>query len=617
MTAASAGKQVHAQDEAAAAAAEPQVAMQGFEAWLIGALRAPRLPLRLALLAVALSSPCLLLGYYADDWVARYIYTDLEGAQKLFRLYNGGYGIANGVPADTHWQIEQGWAPWWTYEHLHIRMFRPLGLLSHLLDAYAWPDSPALMRAHSLLWLAALVLAATRMYRGALGALCGAMAALLFAVDHTRGFAVGYITNRHALMAVTFGVLCLDQRLRADMHGERKGHVLGPLLYGVALLCSDAAVAICGYLGAYGLLAERGGLWKRALGLAPYAAVTVAWLAYYKLGGYGASGSGLYIDPAREPAQFSLAFLERAPLLVLGLFLAPPAEVHSVAPAPVARAMLVFAVLVLAGLLVALAPLLRRDRNARFWAAGLLLSLVPASSAFPHNRQLLFASLGAMPLLAQLWHLYAIELRDAVLAGFRRAARAIAGIAFFMHLFVSPWLVPFATCGVALLAPLQRGLADGGADLGGRDVVFMTAPDYLAVRIVQLERRVEHEPLPRRWRALSFGPQRVTVVRSDARTLELTYEGGILGTPFMELYRDRRLAMTPGQRVELQGLRIEVLAVTGDGRAERVRFSFDAPLDAPSFRFYAWLDGRFERYTPPRIGQRDVLPAAHLELDWN
>jgi hypothetical protein len=593
---------------------EAPVAARGFEAVVFRVLHAPRLAVKLALGAVLLASPCLVLGYYADDWVARYLYTDLPGAQRLYDAYGGGYGIANGVPADTHWQIEQGWAPWWTYEHLHLRMWRPLGLLSHLIDARLWPDSPALMRAHSLLWLAALVLAATRLYRTALGPLAGGMAALLFAVDHTRGFAVGYITNRHVLMAATFATLCLDQRLRADLYGRRAGHALGPLCYGAALLASDAAIAVVGYLGAYALLAERGSIARRALRLAPYALITLGWLAFYKLGGFGATGSGLYIDPAREPARFALALLERAPLLVLGLFLAPPAELHSVIAAPAAHAMLGFAVLVLLALLFALAPLVRRDRMARFWAAGLALALVPASSAFPHNRQLLFASLGAMALLAQLWHLYAIELRDSALAARRRAQRVLAGIPFMMHLVVSPVLVPITTCSVALLAPLQRGLADGGRDIAGRDVVFMSAPEYFAVRIEQLARRVERRPLPRRWRALSFGPQPVTVLRSDERTLELEYHGGILGTPFMELYRDRRIPMAPGQRVQLEGLDIEVLAVTQDGRASRARFRFDTPLDAPSFRFYAWGERGFERVTPPAIGMRRVLPGAHFEL---
>ena len=32
----------------------------------------------------------------------------------------GGYGLAIGDPAENHWQMEAGWAPWWHYETLRI-----------------------------------------------------------------------------------------------------------------------------------------------------------------------------------------------------------------------------------------------------------------------------------------------------------------------------------------------------------------------------------------------------------------------------------------------------------------------------------------------------------------
>ena len=73
----------------------------------------PRLALKLALIAVALSSPALLLGFYLDDYIGRYIYSDLEGAARLFRNYSGGYGLAIGDPGENQWQREAGWAPWW------------------------------------------------------------------------------------------------------------------------------------------------------------------------------------------------------------------------------------------------------------------------------------------------------------------------------------------------------------------------------------------------------------------------------------------------------------------------------------------------------------------------
>lgn len=597
----------------APSAPAPRSAAERAEAALLRLFARRRLPLMLVAIALVLASPSLLLGFYIDDWVGRYIYSDLQGAERLYDLYSGGYGIANGVPADNHWQIEHGWAPWWIYEHLSVSMLRPLGLLTHHVDAWLWPHDAFAHHAHSLFWLALLVLVATRMYRGALGPVTGGLAALLFALDHTRGFAVGYATNRYALLAVTFGALCLDQHLRARLHGERAGRVLGPVAFALAMLAGESAVAVLGYLFAFTVFADRGSLRQRAIALLPYAAVALVWAAVYTHGGYGAKGSGLYIDPAREPLNYLVAFLERAPVLVMGLFALPPAEVRMIVPPALGYAIFAFALGVTFALCFAFVPLLRRDRLARFWAAGVVLSLVPACSAFPHNRQLLFASLGGIALIAQCWQLFAFELGKAALSARMLAARSIAALPLAMHLFISPVLAPFMVCSSALLAPLQRELPNRGDDMAGRDAVFMTAPDYLAVRHVQLVRRIEGRPLPRRFRALAFHSEPVTVTRTDARTLELEYQGGILQTPFLELFRDRRIPMQAGERVVLEGLVIEVLEVTEDGRVLRARFRFDTDLDAPSFVYYAWRSGHFERVTPPPIGQREVLPAARHE----
>jgi hypothetical protein len=40
--------------------------------------------------------------------------------------------------------------------------------------------------------------------------------------------------------------------------------------------------------------------------------------------------------------------------------------------------------------------------------------------------------------------------------------------------------------------------------------------------------------------------------------------------------------------VKLEGLSIEVREITSDGRVSRADFTFDRPLEAPSFRFYYW-----------------------------
>ena len=586
------------------------------ETWFFRLLQHPRLGLWLGLAAVALSSPCLALGFFLDEYTGRYIYSDLPGARAMFHSYTGGFGIATGDPQDTLMQAERGWAPWWVNPNLLTKLMRPLSELSHHIDYRLWPDSPVLQRAHNLAWLFGMILIATRMYRRALGPAVGGMAALLLAFDHTHGYSIGYIVNRHALISAFFALLCLDQHLRFRQTGARSAGWLAAIAFALALLGGESGLAAAAYVFGYALFVERGSWLSRALSFAPYLAVTVLWRAAYTLLGYGARGSGVYIDPGREPLNFARAFLERGPVLFLGQFFGPPAEVYGVLSKPQAQQMLLFAVLFSLVLSAAFVPLLARDRVARFWALGFSLALVPASTTVPNNRQLLMASIGAMAILAQRWNLDVSVFsgpdrpRSPAFVWPARVAAMVLGV----HLVISPLLLPFTTCLIGLTAPVHRGIVGGGDDIRGRDVVFVTAPDIFTAKFVQLERRLERRPLARRWRALSFGPQPVVVLREDADTLVLDYPQGVADTPFAEMFRDSRVRMQPGERVELQGLSIEVLATTPDGRMQRVRFRFSDPLDAPNFRFYAWEERGFVPFELPPVGGSTPLSAAPPKL---
>jgi hypothetical protein len=416
------------------------------------------------------------------------------------------------------------------------------------------------------------------------------------------------------LITALFGVLCLDAHLRARSEGSTPKLLWAYALYATALASGESAAAIAGYLCAHALCVERTRIGQRLRLIAPYVVTTLVWRVLYTRAGYGAIGSGLYIDPARDPSAYALALLERAPVLVLGQFLAPPAEFYSVWPADWARALLVFACVVCVCLCIAFWPLIKRDRVAQFWLLGALASLVPAASTYPHNRQLMFTSFGALGLLAQLWHLHVIELGNRAPTRLLRFSQGIGGLVFVAHSVISPLVLPLSTCGIAVTSQLQAARTALGSDSAGHDAVFINAPDYFAVKLAQLSLRIAHRPLPRRLRALSIGPEHITVQRTAASTLELTYAEGILSTPFMELYRDRHIPMRVGETIELEGLSIQVLELTADQRASRVRFSFDSALEADQFRFYAWNQGHFEPYTPPAIGAQHALPPAKLEL---
>lgn len=583
-------------------------------AWLVH----PRFVVRIAVLAALWVAPSLLIGFHLDDHVHRYLFSGLPGSDALWRAYQSPFGIANGEPSVNRWQIEHGYAPWWTDPDLLISLYRPLSELTHRVDAWLWPDAAWIQHLHSCAWYAALVVAATLLYRGIAGAgTVGALAALLYAVDHTHGFAAGWIANRNALVSACLGVLALWAHDRGRAGASMRHSVAAPVLLLGALFAGEGAVAIVGYLVAYALFLDRAALPRRIASLVPAGAVVAGWRVAYAIEGRGAHGSGLYLDPAHEPLKFLAAAIERVPILFLGEIGLPPAELYTLGSPTWVHGMWLFAVLASLAFVVAAAPLLRVDRTARFWALGAAVALVPACTTHPNNRLLFFVGLGVLGLLSQLWHA-AVEGRVwAPGSGpLRPLARGVIGTVTGFHLFVSPALLPLAACSVALSASVERSARSllDAPDASKHDLVLVSAPDYFYVKLVPVLAALEHRAPPRRLRALSFGAVPVTATRTDARTLELDYAGGILAHPLLELYRARDLPMPVGTRVALDGLAIEVLATTGDGRPRRVRFAFDVPLEDRSLRWMVWKGNGYAPFALPRVGQRKRIAPAFIPL---
>jgi hypothetical protein len=573
-----------------------------------------RLALVLALAATLLTLPALWLGSHLDDHVHRYMFSGLPGSAELLHAYQSPYGIANGDPATNHWQVEAGYAPWWIHPQLLISLFRPLSAWTHQLDAWLWPTSALFAHAHSLLWHFALVFAATRLYRSVLGTTSVAgLAAVLFAFDHCHGFAVGWIANRNAVIAAFFGVLALHCHQRGRVGARRTLLWLAPPLLGAALLSGEIAVAVFGYLIGYALFLDPGTRRSRMLSLVPHVVMLVLWRVAYQSLDRGARFSGLYIDPAHEPLKFLAAMLQRLPVLVLGQFGLPPAEAYVFAPPALAQLLWLFALSVTLWLLIALVPLLIADRTARFWALGTACALAIACGTHPNNRLLYFVGLGAMPLLSQLWHGL---IQDApwlrASAWWRRSARGVAALGVGFHLLLSPLLLPLSVCSIALTAPTETAamsLVEAGA---GRDVVVVSSPDYFHTKLAPVLAALSGREPPRRLRVLSFGAVPLKLTRGDERTLDVAFEGGLLDSPLLELYRARDAVMPKGTRVQLHGLDIEVTELTADGRIAAARFRFDAALEDRRFAVLNWDGAAFSPFALPHVGQQVDVPAARL-----
>lgn len=594
-------------------------------------------PAAAATVGLVLTLPALWVGWQIDDHIHRFVLLGSPHLPELAASPANLFALVDGDPERNARLMDIGVLPWWTYEKLRLAFWRPLAALTHWLDYRLWPNLPFLMHLSSLLWYAAAIALAAVLYRRLIGATWVAgLAALLYAIDDAHGLPVAWIANRNAVMAVTFGLAALLAHDRWRGEGWRPGAVLAPLALLLALLSAESAVAVGAYLLAYALFLDAGSWRRRAAALAPYAAVAIGWWLTYHALGYGAAGSSSYHDPAQDPAGFVAAMLQRAPLLLMGQWALPSSDVSLIMSPSAGQVLWLWALVFLGVLSVALAPLLLRDRLARFFATGMVLSVLPVCSVFPSDRLLLFVGFGAMGLLARF--LGAVRKRDPGLCSRRwrrRLNRALAVVLVGVHGGVAPLCLPLYTLGPVFVGSVLLRLTHSlpnDPTIARQDLIILNPPDMFTGAYLPILRALDDLPIPAHTRILAPGTQPLELTRTDERTLVVRPALGFLPPPgtsaasntsryldfayahqhFDRLYRDDYHPMTLGQRVELTGVNVEVTALTDDGRPAEATFRFAVPLEDPSLRWVRCEQGAYVPFTPPAVGETRHLEQATM-----
>ena len=108
---------------------------------------------------------------------------------------------------------------------------------------------------------------------------------------------------------------------------------------------------------------------------------------------------------------------------------APPSETFSFMRESYRPYLVAAAYVFLLVVLVALWPMLRRDRLSRFWLVAMLASVVPICATIPMNRNLLFVAVAAFALVAQFIGVWSSK-ESWLPSG--RAWRALARICFII-----------------------------------------------------------------------------------------------------------------------------------------------------------------------------------------
>lgn len=565
------------------------------------------------LLGVCLMAPALGSGLLADDYLQQLMLRDDPGIRGLSHRPLDLFRFADGRPESARALIEEGVFPWWTDPHAQLSFFRPLASLTHWLDHQLWPDRPALMHAHSLVWFALVLCVVAALYRRFGAARSGAgVALLLFAIDDAHAPLVAWIANRNALVALCLALPALLWHERWRRGGGARGGWLGPGALALGLCAGEAAVLVLPYLLAYAACLDRGSRWCRYGALVPYVLVAGVWKLVCLALGLGVVGSGLYFDPLRQPLLFLGAACERLPVLGLGLLAAPFADLWELYPLlwPGLRvAVMALALVVLATFALVLRPLLVRDARVRFWATGMALSLLPLCATFPHDRLLLAPGIGAMALIAVLLE-----------AGWAQRARLgpLLGTLLLLgvHGAAAGVLAPLRAADVGRFDELLRASdATLPADPGirARTLVLLNPPLDPFAAYLPAYRQYFGIPRPRQQLWLASGVDDVAVTTLDAHSLAIRQRGGFISASMQRMLRSVGPELVRGGLVRLDGVEISIGERGPDQRPHAIIVRFQRELADPSLLWFSWQGTGYVPFELPAVGREVVLPRAPLE----
>lgn len=605
--------------------------------------------------------PALKVGLFGDDLVQRL--AQFKEADLPPRVFETGFVPPNsgdlgsvvnhlfsyiGRPDAITRARDYGIAPWWIPSTWGAALWRPLTAFTHWVDYRLFPDTPALMHAHNILWYAAAVFLAAICYRRisesiavtsaatlqtgsssfekkstpASPAFAAGLAALLFLLDKDNYGPVAYVANRGFIIALVFGLACLYANHRWRIAHSKMFMLLSALCLLLSLLANEGGASTLAFLLAYAIVIESGRWQARVASLIPATVVMLLWRTAYTGWGFGVKSFVGYIDPGYTPLAFLKNLLPRMNGLLGGQLTGIPPDINfGLSPEMRIALAIIFVGFSLVCAVVFL-PVLRRNMLARFWGTVMLLALVPAATVVPLSKNLGFVAVGAFGLIAAfLCHFASREHRAELPLSLRALSWAVAAWLLLSHVVGAV----AARIGLAAVSPYVpeawEQLCAFGTEIGDREVIIVNDPAESPV-VVPFDRAYRGLPLPKSLRTLSPGLSGLVVSRPDASTLVLTSKGADLfdcpplgpvhvayalklGNDF--LFGGRTWHV--GDRVISKGFVAEVLELSHEGVPRSVAFHFEHSLDSENM-VWVYLDWQRHGHLPfilPKVGETTEL----------
>ena len=215
------------------------------------------LPWAVAVIAIVVMLPAVKTGLVMDDLAQRP--PQLPPSQIPPELFHTG-GVPDNpgrlstvmfdlfaFPRDrNHWKRARNYGilPWWLSDNTKCSLWRPFTSITHWVDYRLYPDWPALMHIHNILWYAAIVFLAAIVYRKIIGPTWVAgLAALMYVLDSNTYFPVMFAANRGFLIALCFGLLCFLNHRRWRMEHSKSAAILSFVFFALSLSANEAGVS--------------------------------------------------------------------------------------------------------------------------------------------------------------------------------------------------------------------------------------------------------------------------------------------------------------------------------------------------------------------------------------
>ena len=575
-------------------------------------MQQPKFTLKIILLTAFLCLPGLFCDMAGDDY---WFYGVFNGGIPIEDAHSASFeyfSIYDGQPSRTQSMVEMGMTPWWVYEGYKVMFWRPLTELTHWVDFVLWPKHGGIMHFHNLLWYLALIAVLSLLYKSTMTTRIAIGVALLaYAFDSGHGNNVGWIAARNGVVATFFGVLTLVAHIHSRENNHLLAKLLAPFFLVLALLAGEYGIAVGAYLFAYAVCLDKEGPVKGFVALLKYAVVVIVWWLSYQHFGYGEGhigGGGSYIDPVTRPLDFIDALAFRLPLMLGRAWGFVPPEFVAGNTSP----LFIFNGLVICGFLIAIWPLLKREKVARFWLVGTVLSALPICAAPPSARMFLFVSIGSCALIGMFLHEY---FGDGKKTGKSKLiVKMVAGMLVLFHFVLEPLLLPLSVYAPQLSGDMHRKSLfslSSQYELEGKRVVLINSPPGFNFFIPSM--LLYHDSdLPKSiWMLTSdyaVKENEVTFEVLDNHRVSAELQNGFIRGEYEKTFRNLdEYPLLAGDTIVFSGFTVEVKSVTEDGHPKKVVYHFEQSIDHEDYLFFEWTREGYQRFELPRIGETRVL----------